>query len=732
MTTSKFISGDRSYIEEAANYLQERGLTIQELPVDAYHHADLGFYTKRKGGSDMFEPFVLEGWAFQVRKQDGAYYDDRWLLRVCNWPKEQLYQRRGGRICIVNGNPPKFIQLGPKGADLTNFVSSVEDLCHSKVVMFHEKFTSAALAVKLLNFPSIALSGCTNWSQDGRVKDGILYIIENMEPGAKLVACFDGDLINNPNVMHAASQLKGWVHSIRPDITCVFPMVPTMPEGKNGWDDWVVWQGDNAKSAWTDLLTEDGVTVTTALPLQYLVSEYQVKTKTLKDKVVIEHTAANYRRLMRHPLWCNYSRDVLGGIYNKDEMLAGRLTMDDLYRKYEMWLADCVFVGDGAGVRSLQVKEAVREEMAYRTESIAHAVIGEMPEVTEQQAMDSALRMITEGIMVTGPMTQHQTAETIIRIFRDMVAMWSNDHSIDPQWALVLIGPSGCGKSNFPKSILAPLAGTGYRTSAAQLAKDGNRSNIDELLRQCRDCHIGTFDEYNPDDKNARLVEQNMFTLTSQRFFSQRRLHEEDSSDNLRHASIFLTTVDKNEKFIRSMKGAGERRFIILNVQGVRPGPDGIMSSDRSVIAECAAVLLRYGLQMHNAGDYALSATEYSRDLTSAYISASPVEARIAKFWARQDLSHVLEKFKAAQFRAATGDIRWSPTQMYEALAPGERISRQDGVDITNIVAECGAIMMGKGRVNAPGGDIIKDKIYGVAESDWGIFLDALMGRFGA
>ena len=734
MTVSKFISGDRTYIEQAAEYLDARGLTIQQLPVEPYRMVDLGFYTKRKGGSEMYEPLPLEGWAFQIRKPDGGYYEDRWLLRVCNWPKEQIYQRRGGRMCVVSGNPPKFVQISPKGADLTSFISGVDELCHSKVVMFHEKFTSAALAVNLLGFPSIALSGCTNWSENGRIKDNVKYIIENMEPSAKLVVCFDGDLLNNPNVMHAASQLKGWVHSMRKDIDVIFPPVPTMPDGKNGWDDWVVMQGDDAADNWSMLLAGEGVQVTTALPLQYLVQEYQVKTKALKDKIVIEHTAANYARLLRHPIWEAYTRDTMGGVYNKNHLQGGRLTMDDMYRAYEMWLADTVFVGDGANVRSSQVKDAVRSALAHRQEPVVYSILSDLPEVSEEEAYLAAERLVTEGIRVTGPMTLEETKETIIRVYRDMVAMWSDDIHVDAQWALVLIGPSGCGKSNFPKSVANAIEQFGYSMRIGQLAKEGNKSNIDELLRQCRDCHIGVFDEYNPDDKNARIVEQNLFTLSTQRTFTQRKLHEEDNSDQVRHATVMLTTVDKNQKFIRSTRGAGERRFIILNVEGVRVGNDGKMTSNRELITQLSLTLFRYGYQRYLAGDRS-GAAEFSVNHTDSYVSSSPIEVRLAQHWSRHNASfeEYLDKFKDTFLREHTGDIRFSGPQLFNLLVPpGEKTYRQEQADLINLVLECGAKDIGKSRVNtADGGEVLKDRAYAVTLSGWDAFKAALMDRLG-
>ncbi|WP_263749338.1 hypothetical protein, partial [Klebsiella pneumoniae] len=57
----------------------------------------------------------------------------------------------------------------------------MDELVHSPTIMIHEKFTSAALAVKLLGVPSIALSGCWNWSRGaGTPKDGIVELFTKL------------------------------------------------------------------------------------------------------------------------------------------------------------------------------------------------------------------------------------------------------------------------------------------------------------------------------------------------------------------------------------------------------------------------------------------------------------------------------------------------------------------------------------------------------------------------
>lgn len=725
MTVSKFLQSGKTYLNEAVSYLEKRGLTIQDLPIVPYKNANLGFFVK---DSDGFTPLILEGWAIQIKDQGGELYEDRWLLRVMNWPTGDLFQKSQGKICAVAGAPPKFIQIATKGADITNFISTAEELCHSDIVMFHEKSTSAALARQLTNLPCLALSGCHNWSSDGKLKENIADIIRLMRPDTHIVVCFDGDIVENPNVMYAASQLKGWVATIREDITMTFPLVPPMTSG-NGWDDFLVEQGPNAGQVLLELIENEGVDVTSALPIQYLISKFQVKVRVGRDKVSIEHTAENYRRLMKHRLWKDYVMDVGGGIYDPTLAVVQRWSMDDFMRKYEMWLADSPFSGDGANVASGKVKQAVKEEMIHRIVSIPMALLAAQPPVTRQQAQEAATRLIEDGIRVLGPMQPQETVETLLRVSRDMVALWSGDHSVDVQWAIALVGPSGCGKSNFTKSFTKCLVDWGYGSTVAQLAKEGSKANIDELFRACRDNLIGQFDEYNPDDRSAKTVEQNLFTLSTTRVFNQRRLHEEDSTESLRRASIFLTTTDRNKTYVRSAKGTGERRFITLEVQGTKMY-GGKLSSNRDIVAECGRILLVHGYQMFME-NYPGDATEFSATHTDQYVTEMPITSKVANIWAGREVDSVLAAFGTAQYRKSTEDVRFSPAQGQGLLmgsgGGAEELTRQERSDINLLMIELGAKEVGKARVNTADGDTMKDKVFVV--DNWDAWCLALHAR---
>lgn len=723
MSTTKFFSGDKTYIEEAAEYLDSRGLTIQDLAVDTYKTYNMGFHTK---GPEGYEPFIPAGWAFRIRNPEGEYYDDRWLLRVCNWPDKDLFQKSGDKWVALAGKPPKFIQVSTKGADCTHYVSTMNEMCNAPIVMFHEKYTSAALTKKLLNVPSIALSGCTNWSYDGKLKDTLQDMIRLMRTGTKIIVCFDGDIVENVNVMNAASQLKGWITNLRDDLEVVFPMVPPLPEGMNGWDDYTVHQGDNAQAAWLEMLEADGVDVSSALPIKFMIEKYQVKVRQLKEKVAVEHTPENYRRLLKHPKWRPYTMDSGGVCYQKmDDGSVQAVSFDDLVRRFQAWLADVPFQGDGANVGALKARDALREEMMQRTVSVPVMLLQQQPEVSYEEAYAAAYKLVTEGLKVNGPMTTEEAAITMMRCARDMVALWSDDRKVDVQWVIALVGPSGCGKSNFPKSFTQFMDDMGVRGVHAQLAKEGSRASIEELYRQTRDTLVAVFDEYNPAEVSARQVEQNLFTLSSTRTFAQRRLHEEDAREAMRRSSLFLTTVDKNRTFMRTGKGAGgERRFIVMEVEGVVMY-GGKMTSNRAVVAQCGRVLLRYGLQMLQAGDNEM-ANEFSIDKNEQYISKVPILGRIGLMWAKADLQQVLDKFFEAQYRKKTEDYRFTAPQLQELLLPGEKLQRMDTADFINEMMELGVEDIGKAFVNTPSGEKQKDKAFRIVDKDvWCLALHA-------
>ena len=706
------------YLTELAEYLEARGLSIDDLPCVPYHAVDHGYVVLR---DKVPTPYPLTGWAFQVRGPSGDL-EPAYLLRPQNWPEEELFQIKRQKDETTKLEPAKIVkfkQCSPRGHEFIHWASPLSDLIHAPVIMVHEKFTSATLAVKLLGIPSLALSGCWNWSKgQGVPKDSILNLVTKLQRGTKIVVCFDGDMLSNPMIMDSASHLKGWINSNRPDLQVVFPPLPD----KLGWDDYAVQHGP---AAWLALLDEEGVDITHLLPVEYLMGEFGVSLCARgKDKLMVEHSIDNYARLLDHPSWADYVADSLGGALYHREIIGGPLGLDDFVVAYLRWLEQHVWRSMGKGPEKGKVRDAVRMVMAERTVSMPIHLLERQPEVSEAAAASAAHRLITDGLRVTGPMTREETVETLLRMCRDLVALWSDDVTVDVQWALALVGPTGCGKSNFPKSLTACFYDWGYQPKVAQFMKDGPKASLDELLRVARDAMMGVFDEYNPDERSARIVEQNLFTLSTTRSSDQRRLYQEQSSRLIRHAAVMLTTTDKNRNYMRSGKDTGERRFITLEVEGVKPH-GGRMSSDREVIKGCGAVLLRYGLQLWQRGSSAPS-TEYSEATTAQFLGDGAGILKLAAYWTSLDLRGALENFiKDQTFGEKT--VRFSWPQLYQRLAAGVNLTRFDRDDLRNLCLEAGMVEVGKARVKVCGKVVQKDKAYELPEPvKW---LDALCAR---
>lgn len=717
------------FLAELAEYLSARGLSAQDIPHNAGAAYDLGYFLNG-------QPYILEGWEFILKDMFGGQDDNARLFRPCNWPEEgELAQRRkeGDEYVMVPvEKPPKFIQRAPKGHEFLNWISPYEEMVQSPIVVFHEKTTSAYLCNKALGAPCLGLSGCWNWSKGSRKpKDTLLKLVTNLKKKAVLMVCLDGDITTNKNVIQAASALKGWVSELRPDVTMVFPTIPMDNPDKVGWDDWTVAQED-PRQAWLELLAEPGIEITSLIPAEWLMMDYGVSLCEFKKQTMVEHTAENYRRLLNHPRWENYKVDSMGGMVFNIEDTNDRRTKSSFALLFHMWLESNVYRGMGTTVKASYVERVVNDwaEAPENRASLPITILENQPEVEESEAHAAALSLITEGIKVTGPMTQEHTVETLLRVFRDMVSLWSDDTTIDPQWAVALVGPSGCGKSNFPKSLLGCFNDWGYEPAVSQFMKDGPRAAYEEVMRVARDNMIGVYDEYDPDDRSAKAVEQNLFSMTTTRKFKMRKMREEDGVEQLRHASVFLTTTDKNRQYIRSGKDTGERRFITLEVQGVVPySGEGKLSSDRQVVKECGAVLLRWGLQAWRAG-YPGDATEFSSATTEEYLGHAEVLQRMGRLWARGDLRGVLKRFIDQQARDATESARFSLPQFSDCLLPGERLSRQERADMANFVLECGAQDIGKARVNLPdGSNVMKDKVYEVLRPEYEAFVDNILSK---
>lgn len=723
MATSFFTDAGETYLKEAAEYLQERCLTVNDTPIKVYATKNHGL--SLKDGT----PYPLQGWAFMVKGPDGQPDPDKLHLRVCNYPENTAlyFQAIGDKKAVVYKDRPKFIQMFKE--EFLHFTRPQSVICHSPVVMLHEKITSAELATKFLDIPGLAISGCSGWAKKGKVGEQLEHTIKNMALGAKLLVCFDGDIRFKPGIQEAAKGLKGWIKVLREDINVVFLEVPENERGV-GWDDWAICQGDELAANWAEelLRQSSGLEISDFVPQGWLIEQFQLEIKEDRfGNISAVHTLDNYIRLTRYPKWARLKVDISGNVYDSEDIHAGPRDMDTLLRDFRTWLETSAYRGEGEKVRINQAKDALEHLLTGKRISVPLMLLEMQPEVTQKEAEAAALRLITDGIRVTGPMTTEETVQTFIRMARDMVALWSTDDRVDVQWACAMVGPSGCGKSNFPKSFVECFRDWGYRPRIAQLAKEGNKAELSELYKACRDNLVGVFDEYNPSDYSAKQVEQNIFTLSTTRTTDVRELYREYATECTRHAAIWLTTVDTNRGYMRSSKGDGaERRFITFEVEGVKPH-DGTMSSNRTVIKECAAVLMRYGYQLYVAGDTSM-ATEFSKPYAKAYIGKAPIISRLGELWAGMDIQVMLTQLGIEQYRNKTEDYRIAASYLCgKLISTDNKLGRQDRADLLNFVLECGMEDIGKTRSMKCGTEIQSDQT--LCTKDWKQFVENLVAK---
>lgn len=726
MATSFLSDTGSTYLKEAAEYLDERCLTIQDCPIKPIATKNHGL--SLKDGTN----YPLQGWAFMVKGPDGLPDEQKLHLRVCNYPeKDALYfEKRSGaaKLATVYPDRPKFLQMF-KG-EFLHFTAPQMEICHSNVVMLHEKITSAELATKFLGLPGLAISGCSGWSKNGKMGECLEDTIKGLVVGCKLLVCFDGDINYKPGIQEAAAGLKGWVSLLRDDIKVVFLSVPENERGV-GWDDWAVCQGDHLAANWANeiISQQTGVEISDFVPPGFLIQEYKLESKEDKfGNVSAVHTLNNYVRLTRYPKWANLATDISNQIYDITDIDSGPKDFDAICYEFREWLETSAYRGHGETVRSTYAKDALLKLLSNKKVSVPLMLLERQDEVTEEEAYAAANSLITEGIKVTGPLPQDQTAETLIRMSRDIVSLWSMDPDVDVQWACALVGPTGCGKSNFPHSFIACLQDWGYRPRVGKLAKEGSKAELSELYKACRDNLIGVFDEYNPADGNAKQVEQNIFTLSTTRTTDVRELYREHASECTRHASIFLTTVDTNRGYIRSSKGDGERRFITFEVVGTH-SYYGRITSRRDVIKRCGAILLRYGYQLFLQHD-TRSATEFSEATASDYISEASIVGRMGQHWARMDIRAGLDKMGESMFREKTKDWRFTLSSLLEFFMPneGRPLPRQERADLVSMIKDAGAEDIGSARINLFGKEQLKKNV--VSIKDWKLFCEDMISRF--
>lgn len=717
--------GTVGYLEECAEYLEARGLNFKELPIVTSLVRDVGLYTRTDG---EFFKYELKGWGFRIKDKWGEVLDGCFLMRPV-WNDADIYQRVDKQYELIE-RKAKFRQVGKW---TINWVSTAAECKASSRLMIHEKFTCAYLSVKHLGVPSIGLSGCHNWRKGGGIDPDLRDVLVNMPPSSTVFMCLDGDVLTNEGVHASASAFKGYMETLRPDITVIFPMVPA---GFGGWDDWAVQQED-IEGSWILELNAQKVDITGFLTKDLLVNQYGLAYKTDKEGGIhILHTTSNYLKLFQgHPRWADYVLNIDDMVYDKNNP-STPMDFDNLGTKLEIWLTESAFRGAEAeqvkiGLCIRTVKQAF--DLPDRMFSLPHYHIEQMgPPPTEKEARAAAMRLVTDGIRVTGPMTLEETAETMLRVYRDMVGMWSYDTIWSPQWMLALVGPSNAGKSDFPRSALRPLTDMGFRQAVGKLHHTGDKAKPEEMARVLKSCLAGVVDEYNPAAHAAKAYEDQLISVCSDRVILIRKMRQDNAMPHLRNASVFLTTTDKNRQFLRSGKGEGaERRAIVLEIVPFHDY-EGQLSSNREVIRECSAILLRWGLAAYRAG-YPGSATEVSRLHSSEYLEEDATLRNVGKMWAKGDLSGALERYGKMFHRPTTKDWRLSPSQLYEMVFPGERLQRDQAMKLQNLVVECGATRETKGRVNSmavEGKESIVDSYFRIA--DWDSWSIALMSALGA
>jgi KaiC/GvpD/RAD55 family RecA-like ATPase len=647
-----------------------------------------------------------------------------------------LYKRNARNQWVEFEERPKFLACGTGKKDMTYFTQPFPQMVQSNLLMIHEKYTSAVHFTEATGYPSLALSGCANWSSAGTLSPTVRQVVERMPFEAQVCILFDGDIAYSPRVYDAASKLKGWILELRPDLTVKVIPQPPMDLPLNGFDDWCTLQlrkGSPLAVECMLLLESEGLDVTSRLPGGYLVQKYGLASKEDRDgNDVILHTADNYFKLFQHEKWEPYVRNTDKTIYDTTDF-SRKLSLKDLTFSFQAWLESGVFtVGATAeGVYKTKVADAINKTLSLpkRNVSIPLLILEGFEPVTEEEARAAAYRLSFEAMGITGPMTAEETVETWLRIATDTCALWSTDEGVQVDWVLALVGPSGSGKSKFPHNFFKCIADAGMRLSVAQIDKTGGRSNHTEILRQMRDSMVVVLDEYNPDESNARSLEQMILTLSTTRQDKFRNAYEEDSSEQVRHAALMLTTTDKNRTYIKSAENTGERRFITMEVSHTTTYC-GVPCMNFKLISECGRTLLRYGYQQHIAKQYK-ETTEFSRKYVYQYINQLVGGSNVVRTLAdivnmmggAEQLKAMFERFHEEYYREATEDVRFSSMQFETLIAPGLKLTHREHDWVRSFILHAGAKPIGKARCGK--GNVLKDNAYSV--KDWQALVDRVL-----
>ena len=96
------------------------------------------------------------------------------------------------------------------------------------------------------------------------------------------------------------------------------------------------------------------------------------------------------------------------------------------------------------------------------------------------------------------------------------------------------------------------------------------------------------------------------------------------------------------------------------------------------------------------------------------------------------DLRTVLNNFLTKQERKPNNSAphaRFTAPQFADCMLPGEKLSRQERSDLTDLLTDCGAKSIGQARVNTPSGDVMKDRVYEVEKDNYEPFIDLILSK---
>lgn len=594
-------------VQEAAEYLHNRGLTIQDFGeggVVAHQSKDMLWGLR--GSKGVFNPIIPEGWAFRIRNEEGDWLDT-FRMRVCNIPEDRaVYQlppkEEPDRGAKKLDSYPKFIDVGPD-AGAPHWTTTLSELRAAPAVMLHEKITSATLAYKLLGLPSVAVSGCWGWSSGRKPRKDFLKFVDSLTRGAKLYVCFDRDMLLDGGPRAAAKSLAYELDKLRPDLVVKFLEVPEVNGKKDGWDDWVAHKGPvEATLEWFKILEADGLEL--GAPHEAYIDTYKLTYTTNKEGVrKAESTQENYIRLLQHRKWQNVVFDISSRYYDIHAMSTYR-GIEEFLLDVRSWLQAEVWPGMSMSIKEGELKGAIKTVVErQRVCSVALKLLDDQPPVGEDEYLSAARDALTYGVSFQGPGDLDTAAITLGRMARDLCYLWSEDHCSHIEWIHVISGIQGCGKTTFWKNLLSCLKEWGLKHEPVAIM--ARAAKEDDIYRLVRDNMLVTFDEWDKmDRKDNDKMHRMLYDLGTMRSGSGVEKFVERATDFTRRAALCVSVPEDGiGSFLTKGRNTGERRFEIWQIKGVVQDQRGIMLPDWEKLKAFGAILMRYGYGLFKDGD---------------------------------------------------------------------------------------------------------------------------------